>query len=157
MRKTLLILISVMACLTMSAQPKKSPRELFKAQAGYIARELALDQEVTAKFTDAFVKCQTEIMSMRPPKAQKADSLTDEAIDRNMRARFDRSRKIVDIREKYYNEYRQFLTPRQIKRVYQLEKESMKHFKDCKDGKKLKDRKKTHKNKDRKNPARRPR
>ena len=35
-----------------------------------------------------------------------------------MRARFAQSRKVLDIREKYYDEFRKFLSPKQVQKVY---------------------------------------
>ena len=32
------------------------------------------------------------------------------------------SRKILDIREEYYNEFRKFLSPKQIQKIYNMEK-----------------------------------
>ena len=42
-----------------------------------------------------------------------------------MEARFDRSKKILGLREKYYKIYSQFLSPQQIRRVYTLERQMM--------------------------------
>ena len=38
------------------------------------------------------------------------------------------SEKILDIRQKYYKKYSQFLTQQQIQRVYEIEKNMMKRF-----------------------------
>ena len=38
------------------------------------------------------------------------------------------SEKILDIRQKYYKKYSQFLTQQQIQRVYELERQMMKRF-----------------------------
>ena len=35
---------------------------------------------------------------------------------------------MLDIREKYYYAYSKFLTPKQIQRVYDLERQDMQHF-----------------------------
>lgn len=55
----------------------------------------------------------------RKPAGSNVDSLADAAI----KARFDRSQKLLDIREKYYAEYCKFLTPTQIKKVYEIERQ----------------------------------
>ena len=43
---------------------------------------------------------------------------TDEQVDKMMRDRFKQSRKMLDIREKYYDEFRKFLSPKQVEKVY---------------------------------------
>lgn len=47
---------------------------------------------------------------------------TDTEVEARIKARFAQSRKILDIREKYYKEYRKFLSPKQIQRIYTVEK-----------------------------------
>ena len=47
---------------------------------------------------------------------------TDAEVEARIKARFEQSRKILDIREKYYKEYRKFLSPKQIQRIYTVEK-----------------------------------
>lgn len=47
---------------------------------------------------------------------------TDAEVEARIKARFAQSRKILDIREKYYKEYRKFLSPKQIQRIYTVEK-----------------------------------
>jgi len=59
-------------------------------------------------------------------RMQKGDTLakmkiqtpTDDEVDKMMRDRFKQSRKILDIREKYYDEFRKFLSPKQVQKVY---------------------------------------
>ena len=62
-------------------------------------------------------------------KAKKAvnkgvdrNNMTEAQVEAGIKAQFAHTRKVVDIREKYYAEYRKFLNPRQIERVYELEK-----------------------------------
>ena len=109
------------------AQRNKAERisreELAKVQAHHIAKELAFDDEVTKKFVDTYCRCQQEIWALGP--RVKASSNSDEATDAEIEARFEHSQKILDIRKKYYKEYNKFLTSRQIKRVYEIEKQMM--------------------------------
>ena len=44
--------------------------------------------------------------------------LTDDEVDKMMRTRFAISRKMLDIREKYYNEFRKFMTPKQVQKIF---------------------------------------
>lgn len=47
---------------------------------------------------------------------------TDAEVEQAIKARFAQSRKILDVREKYYNEFRKFLSPKQIQKMYNMEK-----------------------------------
>ena len=54
--------------------------------------------------------------------------MTDAEAEKEIKARMERSQKILDLREKYYKEYSKFLTPKQIQRVYDLETQGMKRL-----------------------------
>ena len=55
------------------------------------------------------------------PRAPRS-TLTDAEVEQVIKARFAQSRKMLDIREKYYNEFRKFLSPKQIQKMYNMEK-----------------------------------
>lgn len=132
--RTLLLAVMMTACcVTTNAQDKGKQRisreQLAEIQARHIAQQLAFDDETTAKFVDTYSRCQKEVWSLAPRKrvgkgASKTDRETEEAIEE----RFDRSQKLLDIRKKYYKEYSKFLTPKQIQRVYSIEKNMMKRL-----------------------------
>ena len=120
--------------INMSAQSNNQQRisreELAEKQARHIARELAFDDATTQKFIKTFCDYQQEVWALGPKvkapkkKAEMNDAETDQVI----KARMERSHQILDLREKYYKEYSKFLTPRQIQRVYELEKKAMKRL-----------------------------
>lgn len=132
--RTLLLAVMMTACcVTTNAQDKGKQRisreQLAETQARHIAQQLAFDDKTTAKFVDTYSRCQKEVWSLAPRKrvgkgASKNDRETEEAIEE----RFDRSQKLLDIRKKYYKEYSKFLTPKQIQRVYSIEKNMMKRL-----------------------------
>lgn len=132
--RTLLLAVMMTACcVTTNAQDKGKQRisreQLAETQARHIAQQLAFDDETTAKFVDTYSRCQKEVWSLAPRKrvgkgASKNDRETEEAIEE----RFDRSQKLLDIRKKYYKEYSKFITPKQIQRVYSIEKNMMKRL-----------------------------
>ncbi len=132
--RTLLLAVMMTACcVTTNAQDKGKQRisreQLAETQARHIAQQLAFDDETTAKFVDTYSRCQKEVWSLAPRKrvgkgASKNDRETEKAIEE----RFDRSQKLLDIRKKYYKEYSKFLTPKQIQRVYSIEKNMMKRL-----------------------------
>ena len=115
--------------------------QLSEKQAKYIANDLALDNETTAKFINTYTQCQKEIWALGPRPRRNGnnngrngnnngrnDNNNEEQIGQNIKKRFEMSEKILDIRQKYYKEYSKFLTQKQIQRVYEVEKNMMKRF-----------------------------
>ena len=103
-------------------------------QANKIVGDLGLDDKTAAKFKDVYAKYMKELNDLRKEgmdfrmrgRIQKGDTLakmkmqmpTDAEVDKMMRDRFKQSRKMLDIREKYYDEFRKFLSPKQVQKVY---------------------------------------
>ena len=54
-----------------------------------------------------------------PGQGQPKQMPTDAEVDKMMRERFAQGRKMLDIREKYYDEFRKFLSPKQVQKVYE--------------------------------------
>ena len=128
----MLFLAVVMAALCGTANAQKSEKQrmsreqLAEVQARHIARQLAFDDKTTAKFVDTYTRCQKEIWTLAPRnKDRRGTAKTDAETEKAMKERFERSQKLLDIREKYYKEYGKFLTPKQIQRVYAIEKNMM--------------------------------
>lgn len=113
-----------------SEKKRPSREQLAELQARHIAGSLALDDATAKKFVDAYRDYQQEVWNSGTSMKKRvvAQSLTDAEIEKNIKERFAHSRKLLDIREKYYDVYRGFLSPKQIQRVYELEKQVMKRF-----------------------------
>ena len=128
--------IMMAVCSTaVQAQPEKSKKQrmsreqLSEAQAKRIAHELALDDATTHKLVKTFTDYQKEVWALGPRiKKGKKESMTDAEAEQAIKARMERSQKILNLREKYYKEYSKFLTPKQIQRVYDLEEKGMKRL-----------------------------
>lgn len=128
--KSMMVALMVIATCTVAfaqSQGKKqrmSREQLAEVQARHIADQLALNDELTSKFVSVFCQQQKEIWALGPRLGRKSATTDEEQIQQ----RFDRSEKILAIRKKYYKEYSQFLTQAQIKRVYEIERQTMKRF-----------------------------
>lgn len=108
---------------------RMSREQLAEAQAKHIAKELVLDDATTKKYVEAFCDYQKEIWALGPRLDHKKKSeMTDAETDAAIKERFERSEKILDIRQKYYKRYSQFLTPKQIDRAFELERQAMKRL-----------------------------
>lgn len=128
MKKILLVIVSVIVSVSMMAQKadgkERVSREQFaEIQAKHIAKEVGLDEATTAKYVQTYCEYQKEVWQLGPRKQQGNDAESD------IKARFERSQKILSLREKYYEKYSKFMTQEQIKKAYQLEKKSMERMK----------------------------
>ena len=109
-------------------RPRMTMEQLADKQAAKIVTDLGLDDKTAAKFTDVYKKYMKELDDVRKEfplygikgmKAKTQASIpTDEEVDKMMRDRFKQSRKMLEVREKYYDEFRKFLSPKQVQKVY---------------------------------------
>lgn len=136
--RTLMLAMALVACVTTASAQQKdnkqrpSREQLAERQANYIADQLALDDPTTARFVKTYTNCQKEVWALGP-RHHKADKKKDKAnsdaeTEQELKEQFDHSQKLLDIRQKYYKEYSKFLSQKQIKRVYELERDMMKRL-----------------------------
>lgn len=104
-------------------QQRMSREQLAEKQARHIAQELTFDDATTQQFIETYCAYQQEVWTLGPKRQNEPG--TDEEAEQAIKERFERSQAILDLREKYYEEYSKFLTPRQIQRVYELERQAM--------------------------------
>ena len=126
MKISMVALMVFTFCTIGMAQDEKqrmNREQLAEKQAKHIAQELSFDEATTQHFIETYCACQQEVWALGP--RQKAESVTEEEAEQAIKERFERSRAILDLREKYYEEYRKFLTQKQILRVFELEHQAM--------------------------------
>ena len=134
----MLLVACIIGAQSMSAQsrePGKKPRrrmsveQMNEMQADKIAMNLGLDDKTTARFKEVYKKYTRELNELwkknrpekpkvKPEEGKPFPMPTDAEVDKMMRTRFTISRKMLDIREKYYNEFRKFLTPKQVQKIF---------------------------------------
>jgi methylthioribose-1-phosphate isomerase len=126
MKINLVALMVIAFCTIGMAQNEKqrmSREQLAEKQAKHIAQELSFDEATTQRFIETYCACQQEVWALGP--RQKAETVTEEEAEQVIKERLERSRAVLDLREKYYEEYSKFLTQRQILRVFELEHQAM--------------------------------
>jgi len=143
LRSLMVVCLMMMATAAMAmaqqepgeGQPKRNNKQrpnmeqLVKMQAQRIAQTLAFDDKTSQKFVDTFCKCRKEMAATRGGHHHKKNSeMTDAEADKVIKADFQQGRKLLEIREKYYKAYSKFLTPKQILRVYDIERQDMRRF-----------------------------
>ncbi|WP_303010629.1 hypothetical protein [uncultured Bacteroides sp.] len=139
--------------MSLSAQNKErkekrqrpTPEQMVRIQTDQMVRTLMLDDATAAKFTPVYEKYLKELRECRmmnhKPKTEKAQGtktvakeeapksvMTDDEIAAMLKNQFTQSRKMLDIREKYYNEFSKILSQKQIMKIYQQEKSNMNKF-----------------------------
>ncbi len=104
--------------------------QMVDIQSNKIIGDLGLDDKTAAKFKDVYKKYMTEMDDLRKKNMPKREGMkpgegkapqmpTDAEVDKMMRDRFEQGRKMLDIREKYYDEFRKFLSPKQVQKIYE--------------------------------------
>ncbi len=113
-----------------NVRQRMSREQLAEVQANHIAKAIGLDEALTKKYVATYCDYQKELWNIGPRLKRNS----------NMEERFDRSRKIIDIREKYYHKYKEFLTDEQVQKAFNEERRVMHHMKQKAKGGKMKGR-----------------
>ena len=112
---------------------RHTPEQVMEHQTNQMVKMLMLDDATTAKFIPVYQNYLKELRECRMMNRakQRAEGtgvkpepkplLTDAEVEQQIKGRFAQSRRILDVREKYYNEFRKILSPKQIMKIYQTE------------------------------------
>lgn len=125
---TVLVTISSIATFAQNANgdhQRLSREQLAEKQAQYIAGQVKMDKDKTARFVDTYCQYQKEVWALGPRQPRKANDGESEA---HIKQRFERSQHILDLRQRYYEKYSKFLSASEIEQVYQLERHMMKRL-----------------------------
>lgn len=126
----LLTLVMISVCGEVSAQNRKQrlTREQFsETQAKHIADALALNDRTSDRFIKTYMQQQREIWALGP-RLKRGKGNSEKDSEKTIQQRFERSQKLLNIREKYYKEYSKFLTQKQIQRMYEIERQTMRRL-----------------------------
>lgn len=111
------------------AHKRMTLEQMVDMQSNKIIGDLGLDDKTAVKFKDVYKKYMTEMDELRkkdmpkrpdvkPEEGKKPAMPTDAEVEKRMRDRFAQGHKMLDIREKYYDEFRKFLSPKQIQKIF---------------------------------------
>lgn len=139
MKKLLFSLMAILFAAGAMAQPpqksergeRPSPQEMLQRRCQHLIQKMELGQEAAAEFEPIYRRYQQEMMQIHRQYGRKhfhhrdreATPPTDEQIEERMLNRFALSRAILEVRERYYKEFRTVLSPRQVQHIYELERE----------------------------------
>lgn len=129
MKKIISMLLLVLSLASVSsvanaqnAKQRINREQLAETQAKYIVHELAFDDKTSERFVKTYVQYQHEVWNLGPRQKNKKNAMTDQEMEQAMQDRFTHSQKVLDLRKKYYGIYSEFLSQKQIQRVYDLER-----------------------------------
>jgi len=135
MKKLYLVLLFVSTMLA-GFSTKSQNRERFpilreriaQAKLHEIQSALKLDQAAFNQFRPVYMRYEKELSGIDFRKMAKllsvdADSLSVDEADQLIVNQIEGAKSLIDVREKYYREFRKILSPQQIIRLYQTEAE----------------------------------
>lgn len=92
-----------------------------------MTNELMLNDATTAKFKTLYMDYLADMRSVMIPagkmnrsgiKREPLKEMTDAEVQKMLENRFDREQKMLDVRVKYYKEFKRILSPKQIARIF---------------------------------------
>lgn len=127
--KSLTLVLALAFCAT-SVQAQRPERkrmtreQLAEAQIRHIAKELKLDEAITAKFAELYKQYQADIWGTAPK--QRTRPKTEAEMEKANKEKLERSQKRLDIQSKYYKKFSNILTQEQIAQMYLIENQMKK-------------------------------
>lgn len=133
MKQFITLTIFIIASLSRLAVPcyaeknaaKKFPADRVAKETALYVETLKLKGDDAKKFTKLYTEYRRKIHNAleknRIPFKCENTKLTDEQIDKNIRARFASSREMLEIREQYYPKFLKIITPTQYEKLNKLE------------------------------------
>ena len=127
---TLMLVFTAFGTQAQNAKQRMSREQMAETQAKHIAADLNLTGKTYDRFVETYENYKKELWQTVPKCRKKncRNSETEEQAAEKMRKRFERSQKVLDIRNKYYQEFSKFLTQKQIEQMYDKERKMMKRL-----------------------------
>jgi hypothetical protein len=127
-------LLFVLSIVSLNAESQNLDRfpllrqRINQAKLREIRINLKLDQATFVKFRPIYLKYENEISRINLLKMTRlmkvdTDSLSAEEADQLIVSQLESAKQLIDIREKYYKEFKTVLKPQQIIKLYQKEAE----------------------------------
>ena len=126
---------------------RPTPEQVVKMQTDRMVKALMLDDATAAKFTPVYEKYLKELRECRmmnhKPRVKRdatqvtdatqpatpRPAMTDAEIAQQIKDQFAQTRKTLDVREKFYNDFSKILSQKQILKIYQMERSYADKFK----------------------------
>ena len=131
MKRMLLFMMALMLMLgTVSAQQSnanaQNGKERIEQQVRHYTAVFALNEAQAQQFTTLYREYCKKMRAIHDsyyqPRPSDGATLTDEQLEKRILDNFAQSRAILDVREQYYKQFRQILTPTQVNQIFEDEK-----------------------------------
>jgi hypothetical protein len=108
------------------ARPQFNAEKMDSMQCHHMVDDLLLNDATEAKFEPLYMKYLSDMRNLRTP--QKTDAKqgnpefkeqTDAEVQKMLEDRFSNEQKMLDLKVKYYKEFKRILSPKQLARIYQ--------------------------------------
>jgi len=105
--------------------------QIIQKRTEQMERVLMLDDAVAAKFAPVYTQYLKDKMDCRKINGKKVEgkkdfkmeNKTDAEVDAIIKEQFAQSRKVLEINENYYAKFRNILSPKQVLKIYQSERD----------------------------------
>lgn len=136
MKKTILMIAAIMIQMAAMAEgrmhdcntpekKKMTPEERLDEHIKFVVKMLELDDATAAKFTPVYKEYMKEKRNLRiagiTKRKEQKDKITEAEAAKIVRERLQLSRKLLDVREKYYTKFGKIITAIQVKKIYDME------------------------------------
>lgn len=131
MKQFLLFFIFISFSLTADAQnqqqngrPRPDFQSIIEKRYSMIAHELELDEAKAKSLKPVYFeycKKMGELFKPNGPR-KKPYERTDAEIEQDIKNDFTKAKRMISLRESYYAKFRKILTPRQIEKIYNIER-----------------------------------
>lgn len=129
MKRIILTTVAVLLLLPLALVAQKGGHSLEQV-ARYKAVQISRQMEMSREKADAFIpvyeafQLETGRLMAESRKGRAASVDTDEQAEKQILADFATSRSVLEIRERYYQEFKKILTPLEIRQMYVWEKKN---------------------------------
>ncbi|MFI3333596.1 MAG: hypothetical protein SNI51_01745 [Rikenellaceae bacterium] len=128
MKKIIFVLLLALTSLSLQAQPQRrggegkgNPQEF---QIALMIKQLNLDEQQGDQFKELYTQYSTEMSKLRVRPQRKANERpTEEQIEEQILNSFSKAEQSNDLKREYYSLFKEILTPHQILRMYNIERE----------------------------------
>jgi hypothetical protein len=101
-------------------------QRILQAKLTEIQKSLQLDSTTFERFKPIYTAYEKELTTVTQQDGDRVmrvnpDNLTSDEADKMVMAQFRNARQLIDLREKYYPEFKKVLTPQKIIKLYQTE------------------------------------
>jgi hypothetical protein len=128
--KTFTLLVTFVLPLALSAQNQRYPamrERILNARYNEICVRMKLEREKAEQLRPVFMKYEKEKSGLFAEKQWQRvppdSTMTDEQAEEKYLAQLAKAKKLIEIREKYYREFRTVLSPKQVVQFHRVEME----------------------------------